>query len=92
MYLSKTVLFLPLLLSLAAAVPVAEAEASPDLAVRAPELLKRGFGCPFNRQACNDHVCYLISFSAVAELTRSRQCITLKGGRTGGYCAGFFRL
>ena len=56
MYFSRIALFLPLVLSLAAAAPVAEAEAAPELAVRAPEMLKRGFGCPFDRQACNDHV------------------------------------
>lgn len=56
MYLSKIALFLPFVLALASAAPVAEAEAAPELAVRAPEMLKRGFGCPFNRQQCNDHV------------------------------------
>ncbi len=56
MYLSKITLFLPVVLSLANAVPIAEAEAAPELAVRAPEILKRGFGFPFDRQACNDHV------------------------------------
>ncbi|MCJ1365130.1 hypothetical protein MMC16_004250 [Acarospora aff. strigata] len=72
MYFSKIAVF-SFFVALAAAAPVAEAEAAPELSVRAPENLKRGFGCPFNRQQCNDH------------------CISLQGGRTGGYCAGTFR-
>jgi len=56
MHLSKIALFLPFVLSLAAAAPVPEAEAAPELAVREPEVLKRYFGCPFFSGQCNDHV------------------------------------
>jgi hypothetical protein len=64
MQFSKIALFLPLL-SFAAAIPVAEAEAAPEISVRAPEMLKRGFGCPFNRYECNAHVCCLQSLGSI---------------------------
>lgn len=50
MHFTKLV-FLPFIIALAMAAPAAEAEPEANT-----ELLKRGFGCPFDRERCNTHV------------------------------------
>jgi hypothetical protein len=75
MHFSKiSAIILTVLAAGGAAAPYAEADSETVQAVREevapgqpeypeehPAVSKRGFGCPFNRYQCNDHVCYIMA-------------------------------
>lgn len=62
MHFSKIAVLVPFVLALAAAAPAAEPAPQPEAIAELEDieqlhqLTKRGFGCPLNRQECNDHV------------------------------------
>lgn len=89
MYLSKAIVFVvATLFTTTFAAPAADPVAEP--APVDAELAPRGFGCPFNRYQCNDHVrCPRTRMTLT--LSNMTQCKSLGGGRTGGYCAGALR-